>query len=143
MAAFTIPAIYIAEARRLGIAVRPPHVNVSGRKVTLGEWSRVNSQLPMVNMNSAFSIPHSAILWLGLGQVRELRRESVRRIVQSRQERPFQSLRDFIERVPMQAKEVQHLIQCGALDGLGESRAALLAEAADGFTGGECAADGI
>ncbi|MCA9936526.1 MAG: DNA polymerase III subunit alpha, partial [Anaerolineales bacterium] len=41
---FHHPAIYMAEARRLGIAVRPPHVNVSGRKVTLGEWSMVNSQ---------------------------------------------------------------------------------------------------
>ncbi|MCB8989228.1 MAG: DNA polymerase III subunit alpha, partial [Ardenticatenaceae bacterium] len=32
---FHHPAIYMAEARRLGIAVHPPHINVSGRKVTL------------------------------------------------------------------------------------------------------------
>lgn len=121
---FHHPAIYLAEARRLGIGVQPPHVNVSGRKVTLGEWS-------LVNENPTVRNPHAAIIWLGLGQVRDLRRESVRRIVAERGERPFQSVRDLLERVPMQAKEVQHLIQCGALDGLGESRAALLAEAAE------------
>ena len=32
---FHHPAIYIAEARRLGFLVRPPHVNFSGRKMTL------------------------------------------------------------------------------------------------------------
>ncbi len=31
--------------------------------------------------------------------------------------------------MPLQTKEVTHLIQCGALDGLGESRAALLVQA--------------
>jgi DNA-directed DNA polymerase III PolC len=109
---FHHPVIYLAEARRLGIGVRPPHVNVSARKVVLanGEQGR-------------------PCLWLGLGQVRDLRRSSVRAIVAARRERPFTSLRDLLTRVPLQAKEVVHLVQCGALDGLGESRAALLAEA--------------
>jgi hypothetical protein len=40
-------------------------------------------------------------------------------------------LRDLLARVFLQNKEVTHLIQCGALDGLGPSRAALLAEADD------------
>ena len=31
----------------------------------------------------------------------------------------------------LQPKEIAHLIQCGALDGIGESRAAMLSEAAD------------
>ncbi|MCA9970312.1 MAG: DNA polymerase III subunit alpha, partial [Anaerolineales bacterium] len=55
---FHHPAIYIAEARRLGIDVRPPHVNFSGRKVTLAA--------------------DEPALWLRLGQVRDLRRESGR-----------------------------------------------------------------
>jgi hypothetical protein len=38
---------------------------------------------------------------------------------------------DLLSRVELQKKEITHLIQCGALDGLGDSRAALLAEAAD------------
>jgi hypothetical protein len=66
---------------------------------------------------------------MGLGQVRDLRRASVRALVAERERRPFDGLRDLLQRVPLQPKEVAHLVQCGALDGLGESRAALLAEA--------------
>ena len=111
---FHHPAIYMAEAQRLGIGVRPPHVNFSGRKFTL-----TTGQI------------REPILWMGLGQVRELRRSAVRAMVQERGERPFTTLRDLVSRVELQKKEVTHLIQCGGLDGLGESRAALLAEAAD------------
>jgi DNA polymerase III subunit alpha len=119
---FHHPAIYMAEARRLGIAVRPPHVNHSGRRFRLEDGSL------------------GPVLWMGLGQVRDLRRESVRSIIAGRRERPFAGLRDLLARVALQPKEVQHLIQCGALDGLpaaepaaGEapSRAALLEEAAE------------
>lgn len=106
---FHHPAIYIAEARRLGIPVHPPHVNVSDRKFTLADDDE-----------------NGAALYMGLGQVRDLRRASVRAIVR---ERPFAHLRDLLSRVPLRDKEVRHLIQCGALDGLGESRAALLAQA--------------
>jgi hypothetical protein len=60
-----------------------------------------------------------------------LRRSAVRAIVAARQERPFTNLRDLLNRVDLQKKEVVHLIQCGALTGLGESRAALLAEAVE------------
>jgi hypothetical protein len=52
----------------------------------------------------------------------------VRAIVAEREQGPFTDLRDLLQRVPLQDKEVTHLVQCGALDGLGESRAALLAE---------------
>jgi DNA-directed DNA polymerase III PolC len=106
-------AVYIAEAVRLGLAVRPPHVNHSGPRFTLG-WEG-----------------DQAVLWMGLGQVRDLRRASVRAIIEGRKEAAFAGLRDLQRRVPLQRKEVMHLIQCGALDGLGHSRAALLHEAAD------------
>ena len=108
---FHHPAVYMAEAVRLGIGVRPPHVNVSGRRFTLTQD------------------PAGALLWMGLGQVRDLRREAVRAILAARRAAPFASLRDLLARVPLQAKEVTHLVQCGALDGLGAHRAALLAEA--------------
>jgi DNA-directed DNA polymerase III PolC len=108
---FHHPAIYIAEAARLGLTVRPPHVNHSDRQFTLG-WEG-----------------DQGVLWMGLGQIRDLRRASVRSIVAERSRQPFSGLRDLLERVPLVQKETVHLIQCGALDGLGESRAALLAEA--------------
>jgi hypothetical protein len=65
---------------------------------------------------------------MGLGWVKDLRRSTVRAIVSERAEGPYASLRDLAMRVPLRDKELTHLAQCGALDGLGESRAALLAE---------------
>ncbi|MCP4685767.1 MAG: DNA polymerase III subunit alpha [bacterium] len=105
------PAVYMAEAMRLGIDIRPPHVNQSERGFTLA-WEGEHP-----------------VLWMGLRQVRDLRRTTVRSIVVERERHAFADLRDFVQRVSLQTKEVAHLAQCGALDGLGESRAALLAEA--------------
>jgi DNA polymerase-3 subunit alpha len=105
-------AIYLAEAVRLGIVVRPPHVNHSRADFILSP-----EQEP-------------SILWMGLGQVRDLRREAIKAIIAARRQQPFTSLRDLLARVALQPKEVTHLIQGGALDGLGDSRAAMLAELA-------------
>ncbi|MBK6326489.1 MAG: DNA polymerase III subunit alpha [Chloroflexi bacterium] len=121
---FHHPAVYMAEARRLGIAVRPPHVNFSGRKFTLTVGEMGNERLETAQ--SPIAHRQSPILWLGLGQVRDVRRESVKGIVRAR---PFTSLADLLARVPLQTKEIRHLIQCGALDGLGDSRAGMLAQA--------------
>ncbi|MGW8318545.1 MAG: DNA polymerase III subunit alpha, partial [Candidatus Promineifilaceae bacterium] len=113
---FHHPAIYMAEATRLGIPVRPPHVNYSNRAFTLTYGRSGDRQ-------------GSPELWMGLGQVRDLRRDSIRAIVRERVGRPFANLPDLMERVALQSKEVAHLIQCGALDGLGSNRAAMLADA--------------
>lgn len=100
---FHHPAIYMAEAQKLGLPIRPPHINFSGRKFRLV----------------------ADALWMGLGQVRDLRRRAVAAI---QAERPFSGLVDLVRRVPLQKKEITHLIQCGALDGLAESRAVMLAQ---------------
>jgi DNA polymerase III alpha subunit len=106
-------AIYIAEAIRLGYTVRPPHVNFSGRKFILT------------------GVDGDERLWMGLGQVRDLRRKSVTAIVEARQGGRFTDLGNLLRRVSLQPKELRHLVQCGALDGLGMSRAAMLAESGD------------
>ena len=108
---FHYPAVYMAEAIRLGIVVRPPHVNHSGSRFTL-----------------TWQAGKGGDLWMGLGQVRDLRRASVQAIVAEREREPFAGLRDLLLRVPLQSKEAIHLVQCGALDGLGESRSALLTQ---------------
>jgi DNA polymerase-3 subunit alpha len=113
---FHHPAIYMAEAVRLGIRVRPPHVNRSGARFTLTWEGDAHGE-------------ERAHLWMGLGQVRDLRRASVKAIAEGREGGPYTGLRDLLLRAPLQPKEVVHLIRCGALDGLGESRAALLDEA--------------
>ena len=107
------PVIYMAEARRLGIEVRPPHVNQSDANFTL----RYEGERP--------------VLWMGLGQVRDLRRSAVEEIVAQRQRAPFEGLRDLMGRVPLQEKEELHLVRCGGLDGLGPARSTLLDELRD------------
>ncbi len=114
-------AVYIAEAQRLGIPVRPPHINWSARKFTL-TWEG-----------------NASMLWMGLDQVRSLRRATQTAIIGARQAHPFQNLRDLLARVNLQRREVTNLIRCGALDGLGTSRAALLEEAADVYRSGSSA----
>jgi DNA polymerase-3 subunit alpha len=106
------PAVYMAEAVRLGIKVKPPHVNASGEHFTLTQDGE------------------AVTLWMGLGAVRDLRHSAIERIVAERSERTYADLRDLLHRVELQTRETAHLIQCGALDGLGENRAVLLAEAA-------------
>jgi len=114
---FHHPAIYIAEAQRLGIAVLPPHINHSRRHFSL-----------------AFAADGKPQLWMGLGQVRNLRRRTIAALLAERRRAPFGDLDDLCRRVPLQQKELTHLIQCGALDGLGASRAALLADVKAGGT---------
>lgn len=131
---FHHPAIYAAEAIRLGIALRPPHVNFSGAAFTLANQRISENDVecsPFAIRHSPSAIRHSpfAILYMGLGQVRDLRRSAVDAIVAGRERGPYACLRDLLTRVELQPKELDHLIRCGALDGLGESRAALLAEA--------------
>jgi len=66
---------------------------------------------------------------MGLGAVRDLRGSVIATIVSERGRAPFTGLRDLLSRVDLRPKEIDHLIRCGALDGLAGSRAALLAEA--------------
>ncbi|HEY43412.1 MAG TPA: DNA polymerase III subunit alpha [Anaerolineae bacterium] len=116
MGGYHHPAIYIAEALRLGIRVRPPHINHSYRRFTVS-YEEEEGKEP---------IP---VLWMGLDQVRDLRRKSIQAIQSQRDEGLYASLQDLFTRVSLQDRELTNLIQCGALDGLGESRAALLDEA--------------
>ena len=109
---FHHPAVYMAEAVRLGIAVRPPHVNFSDNAFTLTYEHAPDSDQP--------------VLWLGLGQVRDLRAASVAAIRAERATAPFGSVGDLLARVRLTPKEIDHLIRCGALDGLGPNRRAML-----------------
>ncbi|MEZ4517715.1 MAG: DNA polymerase III subunit alpha [Chloroflexota bacterium] len=111
-------AIYIAEARRLGIPVRPPHVNISNSHFTLSYEAG----------DGDIQARHP-VLWMGLGQVRGLQRATTRAIREARMGGLFVSLDDFLQRIRPQAKEIQALIQCGALDGLGLNRQSMLEEA--------------
>jgi DNA polymerase III subunit alpha len=113
---FHHPAIYMAEARQLGIATRPPQVNFSGKHFTLTyEPDSDGIERPT--------------LWMGLDQVGDLRRSTIKAIISAVTDSPFTSVHDLLERISLQSKETDHLIRCGALDGLGSSRQTMLADA--------------
>ncbi len=95
---FYSPRMYMAEARQLGLRVKPPHVNHSHESFTLDP------------------IDHQT-LWMGLGQVRELTRTTIKSIVA---QRPFTSIEDFLIRAQPQHAEVVNLIKANAFDGLGD-----------------------
>ena len=127
-------AIYIAEAERLGIPVHPPHVNQSRRKFTL-TWTETGTETGTeieTRSGAGAGAQAQPQLWMGLEQVRSLRRTTQHALVAARRLQPFADLRDLLIRVALQPREVENLIRCGALDGLGGddlSRAAQLAEA--------------
>ena len=130
---FHHPAIYMAEAVRLGFAVRPPHVNFSGETFSLtkdeGRMTMEGRPRMPNDSPSSFVGSPSSTLFMGLGQVRDLRHAAIAGILQERERAAFTGVRDLLRRVDLRPKEIDHLIRCGALDGLAGSRAALLAEA--------------
>jgi len=89
--------VYLMEARRLGLPINPPHINHSNY--------RFRVTYPKGN----------PLLYMGLDQVRDLTQNTIQSILQMR---PFHSLEDFLLRVNPHKKEAQHLIMCGALEGL-------------------------
>jgi len=96
--------VYLTEARRMGLTLRPPHVNFALRE---------------------FSVAYEGsqpILYMGLDQVRELTRQTIERIIRLR---PFPSLDDFLTRVNPRLGEVDNLIRAGALDVFGKIPALL------------------
>lgn len=97
--------IYLTEARRMGLTVKPPLVDLAQAEFSLG-WLKGQPALVM-----------------GLAQVKELTGRTIQRIIQGR---PFASLNDFLIRVDPRRQEAHSLIACGALESFG-SQPTLLA----------------
>ena len=101
-------AIYLAEARRMGVKVLPPDVNESQlRFAAVGEDIR-----------------------FGLGAIRNVGENVVEAIVRTRTEQDrYTSFNDFLRKVPLLAcnkRVVESLIKAGAFDSLGHDRKGLL-----------------
>ena len=109
------PSEYVEEARRMGLAILLPHVNTSEVRFT------AEGTQPRGPLNA---------LRVGLMRVRDLRAETAEAIVTARRERPFSSASDLLARVPLNRKEAENLVRCGAFDGLGPSRPSMLWEVA-------------
>jgi DNA polymerase-3 subunit alpha len=117
---------YVAEARAMKIRVLPPDVNESGRRFTaVGETVR-----------------------FGLSAVKNVGDSCVEAIIAAREEGGlFEDIFDFCERVEASTfnkRTLESLIKCGAFDGAGHPRAAMIAvhgqaveRAAKGKTGSD------
>ena len=98
--------VYLSEARRIGLTVRPPHVNYSGHNFSVRKLLDSDERS----------------LFMGLDQVKELTQRTIKRIMQFS---PFVSLEDFLTRVDPRSQEADNLARVGALDGLGKIPAIL------------------
>ena len=90
--------VYLSEARRLGLTIRPPHVNHSRRNFAVGPVSG------------------EKMLFMGLDQVKNLTRRTIEKIIRLR---PYHSLEDFLSRVDPRPQEAEHLACVSAFDGWG------------------------
>jgi error-prone DNA polymerase len=109
---FYSPAILIKDAQRHGLRVLPVDVSVSDWKCTL--------EFPQEPESSTSAPrPLAPVLRLGLRQVRGLREDTGKAILQARAERPFTSVDDLALRVPsMRKDELNRLAEIGALNPL-------------------------
>jgi DNA polymerase-3 subunit alpha len=99
---------FVNRCEEMGIEVLPPDVNIS---------------------DHGFVVSGNKIRF-GLDAVKNVGYSAVEAILKAREERPFESLWDFCERVDARAvnkRAVECLIKCGGLDSTGASRKAMLA----------------
>jgi DNA polymerase-3 subunit alpha len=100
---------YIDECRAMGLAVRPPDINVSRARFTVADGA----------------------IRFGLAAVKNVGTGAIEAVVRSRQEAgPFTSLADFCGRADLRLinrRVIESLIKAGAFDVFGTARAGLLA----------------
>lgn len=96
--------VYLSEARRLGLQVKPPDVNYAKREF------------------STIYLDDRYVLFMGLDQVKELTRRTIERILQRRL---FHSFDDFLARADPRPVEAENLVKAGALEAFGHLPALL------------------
>ena len=101
-------AVYIGECHRMGVAVLPPSVNESDSKYTVSGGN----------------------IRFGLSAVKNLGLAFIAAIINERRLKPYASYYDFCKRLNgkgLNARSLESLIKCGALDSLGCNRRQMLA----------------
>lgn len=107
---------YLTEARRMGLSLKPPHVNHA-----LHEFS-------------VSYLEGKPVLFMGLDQVRDLTSATQKRIMGRR---PFRTFEDFLSRADPRLAEAENLVKSGALEGMGTIPALLLRLRLGGWQGGQ------
>ncbi|MGE5422580.1 MAG: DNA polymerase III subunit alpha [Ignavibacteriales bacterium] len=97
------PHIICNEARRRGIKIKPPHINIGGDQ---------------------FEVDHEGAIRVPLSSLKGLSRAGLASIIENR---PFGSLEELVLKTRLDRGELEGLIKCGALDELDSNRRRLLA----------------
>ena len=108
--------IYLMEARRMGLVIRPPLVNYAAHEFSLN------------------TIEHEIMLFMGLDQVKDLTQRTQTAIMYKR---PFSSFMDFLARVDPRPVEAENLVKAGALEGFGTIPELLEHLSGGGWRGGQ------
>ncbi|HWP95848.1 MAG TPA: DNA polymerase III subunit alpha [Syntrophomonadaceae bacterium] len=96
--------VICTEARRRGIKILPPDINLSQEDFTVGDKA----------------------IRIGLKQVKGARRAEIASILEARRSKPFSSLADLMQRSPLASDTAANFIRCGVLDSLLPNRRQLL-----------------
>ena len=102
-------ALYVNDAKKLGIKLLPPDINSSGLNFTVSDDGNIRYGM-------------LALRNVGIGFVKDL--------IAERNNGCFRSFADFVERMidkDINKRQVESLIKCGAFDSLGVNRSSLLA----------------
>lgn len=122
---FYSPQSLVADARRHGVPVLRPDVQLSGPKAVL---ERVGEQVPSDVLPGLARLVHAdptLAVRMGLDSVRTIGSDLATAIVTERTTHgPFEGLRDLVRRVRLTTPQVEALATAGALDGFGVDRRA-------------------
>ena len=120
---FYPPEVIAGDARRHGVPVLRPDVNLSQPDCTLEQDAGLHQR---TDLPPSAGLHQSAGLRLGLCYVHGLGEVWQERIVERRAGRPYGSLADFCRRARLPRSLVENLIRSGAMDGLATRRRDLL-----------------
>jgi DNA polymerase III subunit alpha len=98
---------YINEAKKFNVEVHPPSVNQSSYEFTV-----IGNEI-----------------YFGLNAIRDVGKTSAKAIIKARDETPFKSIKDFLNRVNLQkvnTKTFEALVKAGAFDKMGYCRHSLI-----------------
>ena len=93
--------VYLSEARRMGLIMRPPHVNYASRHFAVWNFAPDKQE---------------KVLFMGLDQIKDLTQRTIEKTIHYR---PFHSLEDYLTRVNPRLPEAESLAKVGAFNGMG------------------------
>jgi error-prone DNA polymerase len=102
---FYHPEVLLEDARRHGVDILPPDINLSG-------WE----------YEVVYDYGKASALRTGLKAVLGMGKAAWERIKTAREHQPFPNLRDVLKRAGLPKGLISNLIQVGALDGMGKRR---------------------